>query len=409
VPPVQSSVALARALTLPQELIFHEVQRLIPGYGGHYLDDNGDVVVFLRDVRDLARARPLLASTLRLSDSPNPRVIAQQAAFRFADLAFWRDMLIPLFLETPEAVALDLSEGTNQVVLALHKDASEDLVDRLRGRIALMGIPTSAVQLDSGEYVEYEGAASYTVSEPGTLRGQFDPVPAGVQIDYQDHNNELSFCTVGLATFSGAQPVLVTNSHCSRSKNSLDNTLYWQGNAVFGYEYDDAGRWECVAEGVTYMCRYADANLVAPHYGPVIEPNAIARVYMTSGDLTIDVAQPRWYVVEEAIPVQGMSVAKVGRTTGWSTGKITRTCVHLKEASLLMDKVSYCQAMGDYHRDSGDSGSPVFRVISSAASTVAMVGIHWGYYPWWVKPSGAALSPMANLYLAYPDLEILPQ
>lgn len=54
----------------------------------------------------------------------------------------------------------------------------------------------------------------------------------------------------------------------------------------------------------------------------------------------------------------------MGKETGWTEGKITETCtdVHVPGGAWILK----CQYGGDFHAESGDSGSPVFRVIYDA-------------------------------------------
>jgi hypothetical protein len=75
----------------------------------------------------------------------------------------------------------------------------------------------------------------------------------------------------------------------------------------------------------------------------------------------------------------GSTVNKVGRTTGWTQGNVTATCVHTNVSGTNITQL--CQTFvkdpgGDVVVGGGDSGSNVFRTLSG--SNVQLVGILWG-------------------------------
>ena len=82
-------------------------------------------------------------------------------------------------------------------------------------------------------------------------------------------------------------------------------------------------------------------------------------------------------VTSEEAPLVGNPVNKVGRTTGRTKGSISETCVSIPVADT--DITLLCQSRASYLSNSGDSGSPVFRVTNSPSTNdVALVEIHWG-------------------------------
>jgi hypothetical protein len=84
----------------------------------------------------------------------------------------------------------------------------------------------------------------------------------------------------------------------------------------------------------------------------------------------------------------GQTVNKVGRTTGWTQGLVTNTCVNTGVSGSNI--VQLCQTFVSAGVGGGDSGSPVFRGTSS----VTLVGILWGG-----NSSGTQFvySPIANI------------
>jgi hypothetical protein len=70
----------------------------------------------------------------------------------------------------------------------------------------------------------------------------------------------------------------------------------------------------------------------------------------------------------------GSTVNKVGRTTGWSKGKVVATCVTVNVGGSNVTQV--CQTVVNAKVGAGDSGSDVFSVTSG--SNVKLDGVLWG-------------------------------
>jgi hypothetical protein len=72
--------------------------------------------------------------------------------------------------------------------------------------------------------------------------------------------------------------------------------------------------------------------------------------------------------------VQGQEANKIGRTTGWTYGTVTETCVDVLASGT--NHIRLCQSIVDAGVNSGDSGSPVFAL--RRGSDVTLLGILWG-------------------------------
>ena len=86
----------------------------------------------------------------------------------------------------------------------------------------------------------------------------------------------------------------------------------------------------------------------------------------------------------------GTTVNKVGRTTGWTSGAITNTCVNTGVSGTNI--VQLCQTFVSAGVGGGDSGSDVFQV--TGGTNVKLAGILWG------GNSGGTqfvFSPLANV------------
>jgi hypothetical protein len=79
-------------------------------------------------------------------------------------------------------------------------------------------------------------------------------------------------------------------------------------------------------------------------------------------------------ITAEGSAAAGQTVNKVGRTTGWSQGRVTNTCVDTNLSGTSITEL--CQNFVTATVGSGDSGSPVF--VIGGGTNVTLVGILWG-------------------------------
>ena len=134
----------------------------------------------------------------------------------------------------------------------------------------------------------------------------------------------------------GSTNGFVTNSHCTSTQGGVENTPYWQpsesGSNEFGTEIRDPnyefGTSDCPAGR---RCRASDSALVqlSGNNAGLGQFARIARpVCANCGNLTIGNGGDRRFRItsEGTVPV-GSRVHKVGRTTGWTNGTHTNSCV----------------------------------------------------------------------------------
>jgi hypothetical protein len=129
-------------------------------------------------------------------------------------------------------------------------------------------------------------------------------------------------------------------------------------------------------------CRWSDASRgeyadgVPFQLGRIARPAAFDPV---QGTLEVDPSRPSFEIVkEQPFAVLGETVNKVGRTTGWTGGKVTGTCVDIITDDHFIRR---CQATVAAGSAGGDSGSPVFMAPnrrSNPNSRVVLAGILWG-------------------------------
>ena len=263
--------------------------------------------------------------------------------------------LLPLF-ELAGVVYTDADETRGRFVVGVVDHDVEPLV-RARARAA--GVPFQLVDV-----VETQPIVQVT-----TLQGYVRPVVGGLQIRFSQYLCSLSFNAVrnGVSGF-------VTASHCSDIQGAVDGTQYYQPlnqvtNEHIGQEIADPGFFRC-ARG--RKCRYSDANFSAGDSAVNFTLGGIAKTTgPNNGSLDIG---GQFTITGEESGVAEQTVNKVGRTTGWTQGKVTNTCVNTGVSGTNI--VLLCQNFVDAGVGAGDSGSPVFRIDSG--DNVKLQGTLWG-------------------------------
>ena len=91
--------------------------------------------------------------------------------------------------------------------------------------------------------------------------------------------------------------------------------------------------------------------------------------------LDLDSQNPYFEITGTANPIAGQTVHKVGRTTGWTSGRVTSTCFTFLNQHAGWSDLA-CMGLANYRSAGGDSGGSVFS-LNPDGSAMAM-GIHKG-------------------------------
>lgn len=284
----------------------------------------------------------------------------RRADYDWASLERWQNQASAEALAMQGTVWVDADEAKNRVTIAVQRGAS---AAQVRSAIGRLGLPAAAVVIEEVEPIE----------QVATLRQRVRPVRGGLQINFPGF-----LCTLGFNANRSGQRSFITNSHCTNVQGGVENTPYWQptqstASAQIGTEVADPsyGRPSGCPSG--RRCRRSDAARVAHAGGIKRALGAIARTTgANNGSVTISGS---FSITAEGSPAVGQTANKVGRTTGWSSGAITNTCVHVNVSGTNITQL--CQSIVSANVGSGDSGSPVFRRTGSG-SNVTLLGILWG-------------------------------
>jgi hypothetical protein len=265
--------------------------------------------------------------------------------------------------EVAGVVFTDADETTGRLVVGVLDRGVEGLI---RARLPQLGVASQFVDV-----VETEPIFAVT-----TLRDKQRPVIAGVQIRFSQF-----VCSLGYPAQRDGVLGFVTASHCSDSQGAVDETSYYQplnqvADEFIGTEIADPAYLRTL-NGCPRgrKCRYSDANF---SQGSPTVAFSLGRIAKTTGanNGSLEIAG-EFTISGEATATVGSTANKVGRTTGWTQGTVTRTCTDTGVSGSNI--VLLCQ---DFVESSiqlvagGDSGSPVFRVNGSSSAT--LLGNLWG-------------------------------
>jgi hypothetical protein len=349
--------------------------RAVPGFGGFYLDAQGAPVIYLKDATQRGNAERALAPFLQARGVAPAQIRVLPAKYEWAQLESWFSRASAEVLAVPGGVFVDADEASNRVLIGVERGTAA----RIRGIVSRLGIPEAAVVVRETEPVRFAL----------TLRERVRPIVGGLQINFPKF-----LYTLGFNAVRSGQSSFITNSHCTNTQGGTEGTPYWQplesvDPVQIGTEVDDPEYAKGTGENGCpkgRRCRFSDASRAAYAPGITFTLGAIARTPGPNNG-SIEIAGG-FEITREGSASVGQTVNKVGRTTGWTQGAVTNTCVNT--GVFGSNVVQLCQTFVSAGVGAGDSGSPVF---IERGRGVILAGILWG-------GSGSSLyvySPIANI------------
>ncbi|HEV8613136.1 MAG TPA: hypothetical protein VGQ73_06475 [Gemmatimonadales bacterium] len=344
-----------------------QLDRQVQGFGGMFLDRNGIPNVYLQAGADRRQAEVALAPYLQSRGLQPGQVKVLPAQFLYRQLESWFHEASPEALALDGAVFVDNDEAGNRVHIGVTDLSAQANV---RTSLARLGIPAEAAVVERAD----------PILQLATLQNVVDrPVRAGVQINFPGY-----LCSVGFNATSGTEQSFVTASHCTNTQGGVEDTPYWQplqstDPTQIATEVADPSYFRN-ANGCPRgrRCRFSDASRAAYIDGSNQALGAIAR---TSGpnNGSLDIVGSFTIVGEDLNDhfTIGTVINKVGRTTGWTQGTVSNTCVDTGVSGTNI--VQLCQTFVSSSATivlGGDSGSGTWKTAGS--NTVTLTGILWG-------------------------------
>ena len=281
---------------------------------------------------------------------------------------------------SPEVMALS---GT---VFSDNDEAVGKVVIGVDNMGAARGVQQAMARLGIADR-DYEVQLTSPIEFKATLQNaRFASGRAGMQVHFSQY-----VCSVGADVrhvATGARGFII-NSHCTTTQGGTEGTLYYQPSktsfpTAIAIEVDDP---VYVKGGVCprgKKCRYSDASRSVYQNGYAGSAGLIAKTTAASpntGNLTVDETTSWSYTGQDDTGAEnyvGNTVNKVGRTTGWTQGRITRTCANTAVSGSTVYQL--CQTFvsdpnGGTVVSGGDSGSGVW---TGSGTSAKLVGLLWG-------------------------------
>jgi hypothetical protein len=400
--PVAALIVLSQAVSRPavaqatHDRLTAEISNRESEFGGMFFDEKGDLVVYLvgageqdtqgaetRKVRVEAaitaafgpgstRLRKILAMGMQQQPGVQQAEIKIiKADYRIEQLLQWRAR-IDQMLSIPGVEFTHVDQSKNRLVIGV---SSLEVRQRIETRLREVGVPLESVVIEETKPFEFDK----------TLRDKFRPVHGGVQIEGDVGTLKYKYCTFGFNAAREGDKGFVTNSHCTKTQGGSEGTDFHQprdpwwteGNKI-GDETVDPSYFSGGVCPAGRRCRFSDSAFIRYKSEGWMGLGILARPEHVGSTLVIDSDSPTFRIMDEASsPIHGMRLDKVGRTTGWTSGRVTGTCLNVNVNKT--DITLLCQAWVDAGPDShnkGDSGSPVFQRLDG--DTVILHGILWG-------------------------------
>jgi hypothetical protein len=403
----------------PDEAEMAELAGRIPELAGYHFED-GELVVSLTDMGRSQAARSALA---RVAARGNGRMHVRPARYTFLELRGWRDDWSDRVLEVPGVAFVDLDEAANQVVVGIAEPAARG---RVLALLRLSGIPAPALGFETAGYAQPQSLEEYAPyldtwpTQGDSITAFRRPLEGGLKITCRRSGSSPDAaitCTLGFIARLNGVRVAITASHCSQRHWDRDQTSYFQSTPgvgrYFGYEYRDPNGSSCGFLSPN-VCRNSDASAIAlepdvtDNLGYIVRPVGpppIGRsaTLLRRSPLLVDAANPAFRIIARRGPGAGEQVAKLGATTGWTSGPVRKTCVDMP-ADRSYSKLR-CQSWVDLSSDEGDSGGPVF--IMHVDGTATLAGMLWGV----VTDAGqqyATFSSIAQIEKDLGGLQVMP-
>ncbi len=283
-----------------------------------------------------------------------------------------------LFQRTsPEVMALP---GT---VFADNDEVAGKLVFGVENAAAVRGVREALARLGVSPD-DYGIELTAPIVNMVTLRDRFRPTVAGIQLHFGNYA-----CTLGFNVDHAGGRSFITNSHCTNTQGGVEGTTYAQplrttDPTVIATEVADPAYQKngpnCPRGK---KCRYSDASRALYAAGVASNRGEIAQ---TTGfnnlSLTVSTSSPVFTITSQDDATTDFPtttvVNKVGRTTGWTRGTVTRSCVNTSVSGstvYLLCQTFVSDPGGAQVVGGGDSGSGVF---TGTGGNVTLVGILWG-------------------------------
>lgn len=302
------------------------------------------------------------------ADSPDPTAPLQDAS---QSRGVAQDRLAELFARTSPAVM-----ALGGTVFADHDEAAGKLVFGVQNANAAAGVQRS-LEARGVSSADYQVVVTQPIQNMVGLRDRWRPTRGGIQIHFGGY-----LCTMGFNVDHAGGRSFITNSHCTNKQGGTEGTTYYQPTSsvdgtVIATEASDPTYGSLPGCSAGKVCRYSDASR-ALYSGSVTSDRGVIGKTSAANNGSLEVTGAFTVTAQNNNSTNfSGTVNKVGRTTGWTQGNVSNTCVTVNVSGSNVQQLcqTLVQKSGTVLVQGGDSGSPVFTLSGDNAT---LIGILWG-------------------------------
>ena len=406
---------------------FKRIAKAEPDFGGMYRED-GKVYIFVKDLdkklssqavstrsemvssltKVLGEGMVLGRGTALNQQSYAEKVELLPAQYNYDELTDWFDLLRgPTDLgQFSNVVYVDLDEGRNRIVVGVLRGSS---ANKIYQEVDRSQVPREAVVTEETE----------PAREIATLRSMQKNMVGGVQIYTESGSTKPLVCSAGFNAIRNGVRGMVIASHCTgnstaaggvESRRVLETCEPGEGCIPVRVEVFDPKYKSCTSpSGSKVWCRKSDTAFIK-YDSRLPSSFAIAHTGLTRravggswGSITMPTLGSRFkvgYMGLRSRIERGMILDKVGRTTGWTAGKVVAVCLDGYSTTVIGNYRRYypCSNAFNGGASGGDSGAPVFKYLDGPE--VSLFGIAFtstGSSVTWFNDMSAIQSEMGAL------------
>lgn len=383
---------------------FVELSEMLNGFAGYHLDKDGNLVVLVKDLSNPDNIKQTVRSYVnnRYSKSGmqfnSTQIVLKKAVFSFKELQSWRDQIRNPLINTDGVLSIDLAEDKNVLRIGVN---SETVIPEIKSIVYEYKIPEQSIDtyitskptsLSSSKPPESNSRPFFFSS---TLEDDIRPLTGGLELTrYEPSTGQHQFGTITFVALRQGQPVIVTASHVT--VDSDDGSIwtvypaheYYQSNrfatSQIGSEIFDPYGWSCGWIINPKECRKSDSAVIELDGSVNYEIGTIAKtlgrgVDWQPGSKTIDPNMPRFRIISDDKDILvNMPLNKMGKTSGWTNGWVTSTCVDVLSGQGSGNVWYTCQGrVYKMYAANEDSGAPVFYDHTTPYGDVELVGLAW--------------------------------
>jgi hypothetical protein len=392
----QTPVSQARTQSLEVRTLddmFSDVAKLVPDFGGLFLsNDESALEVYLLDVspRKVRAVEGAIARIFGRATIPKGRIKALKGQYGFLQLRQWYDRMTGSVLGIKGVSRTDIDEAKNRLRIGIESKGIEAQVVEQLGKL---GIPREVVVID---------VISLLVTAPDSAKeGSVRPLSLTLHMKvrpteggYQVIRNGLGggAFTLGFNAARAGVAGFVTSTWATFSVWQQDGMGFFQAGP-----YDAVGTETVDPPGFSgagfpcpkyTRCRYSAGAFVAYDQGVPSAQGVIGRtIGLTTTlmpNITVDPIKRLAVAGMPSVPYwAGYTLHKMGRETGWTSGKIGDTCANwsFPPNNLLLCQYSLSNVDTPMIADTTDFGAAVFRLrnfSSQGWEHVELYGMLWG-------------------------------